>query len=73
MNNKCLICKATIDAQWSELQNKIREITDLKNPLNLGFIERCIYCYKELLELTEKREHEWYQEVMKVIEKRFGW
>ena len=73
MNNKCLICKATIDHQWSSLQNHIRETGDLNNPLTLGFVERCIYCYKQLVELTEKREMEWYQEVMRAIEKRFGW
>ena len=73
MNNKCTVCKATIDTQWSSLQNKIKETGDLNNALTLGFVERCIYCYKSLVELTEKRENEWYQEVMKAIEKRFKW
>ena len=72
MNNTCNTCKATIDEQWSSLQNKIKKTADLTNPLNKGFTERCIYCYKDLLELTEKREKEWFQEVMKAVEKRFG-
>lgn len=72
MNNKCLICKATIDNQWTILQNEIKKTANLDNLLVQGFVERCIYCYKDLLELTEKREQAWYNDVMKVIEKRFG-
>jgi len=73
MNNICVVCKATIDQQWSSLQNEIKKVSDLSKPLNQGFTERCIYCYKALLELTEKREQEWFQEVMKAVEKRFKW
>jgi len=73
MNNKCVVCNATVDVQWSSLQNKIKETADLSQPLNLGFVERCIYCYKTLVELTEQRETEWYQEVMRAVEKRFKW
>ena len=73
MNNVCLICKATIDEQWSSLQNNIRTNGDLKNLLTIGFVERCIYCYKSLVELTEKREHEWYLDVMKAVYKKFNW
>jgi DNA-directed RNA polymerase subunit N (RpoN/RPB10) len=73
MNNNCLICKKTISEEWSSLQNTIKETADLNNPLVNGFVERCIYCYKDLLELTEKRDHEWYIEVMKAVEKRFRW
>lgn len=73
MNNICSICKATIDYQWSSLQDNIRETANLNHLLTRGFVERCIYCYKDLVELTEKREQEWYQEIMKAIEKRFKW
>jgi hypothetical protein len=72
MNNKCTVCKSTIDNQWSSLQNTVSKTADLNNLLNCGFIERCIHCYKNLVEMTEKREQEWYLGVMKVIEKRFG-
>lgn len=70
MNNICTICKATIEHQWSVLQNEIRKRGNLENLLTLGFVERCIYCYKNLVELTEKREHEWYQEVVKAAQRR---
>lgn len=68
MNNICTICRATIDVSWSELQNKLKRFAD-NSLLNMGFVERCIYCYKSLLELTEQKEHEWYQEVIKIVEK----
>lgn len=73
MNNICTICKATIEEQWSSLQNEIKKKGDLDNSLTLGFIERCIFCYKNLVELTENREFEWYREVVKSFERRMGW
>lgn len=60
MNNICVTCKSTIDQQWSDLQNSIKNKIDMNSYLDRGFIERCIYCYKTLLELTEKKDHEWY-------------
>jgi len=75
MNNICEICKATIDSQWSTLQNEIKNKFGDKpmNRLTIAFVERCIYCYKQYLEIIEKDDHDWYLTVMKVIEKRFGW
>lgn len=75
MNNVCMICKATIDLQWSELQNEVRYKLNIGkfgyNHKNNAFIERCIYCYKNFVELNEKREREWYKSVMDSL-KRSG-
>lgn len=79
MNNTCNVCKATIDLQWSALQNEIKEKYNNASAdrrtlsFRTAFIGRCIYCYKDFLERTEKDEELWYQEVMRVSSKRFGW
>ena len=71
MNNYCQICKSTMDAHWISLQAEVRKTSDLSVFLNKAFVDRCIYCYKQALELTEQKEQMWHKEVMKVIEKRF--
>lgn len=70
MLNTCAICKATIDQNWSALQEQVKAKADLNKPLNAGFVERCIYCYKALLELTEKQEQQWYLIAIEAIAKR---
>lgn len=70
MNNTCSICRSTIDNQWSSLQNYIKSFGISSNLLSTEFITRCIYCYKSLLELSLKSEHQLYVDVVKAIEKR---
>lgn len=72
MNNYCTICKMLIDQSWSELQKTLSKYIN-HSILGTEITKRCIYCYKNLVELTEEREYEWYKEVMKAVEKRFGW
>ncbi len=66
--NTCSVCKMTIDEQWTSLQDSLKQYAN-KSILNRGLTERCIYCYKALVELVEKTEHEWYLEVLKAREK----
>lgn len=72
MNNICGVCKTTIDLQWTDLQNNIRG-KGISNRHAKAFIDRCIYCYKQYLELAEKGEHDWYLQFMNATEKRFRW
>jgi hypothetical protein len=72
MNNNCQVCKATMDEHWKSIQAEVRKTADLSVPLNKAFVERCIYCYKQMLELTENKDQKWYLEIMAIIERRFN-
>lgn len=74
MNNICTVCKATIDEQWSSAQNEVIGMFRglITNIRAMAFATRCIYCYKQYIEMKDKNEHNWYLEVMRVIEKQYG-
>jgi hypothetical protein len=65
----CCVCKKTMDKQWIELQNTIKDRGNVTSYLTTAFVERCIYCYKQLLELTEQKEQDWYDQTIKAWDK----
>lgn len=67
---KCATCKATIDPDWVVFQEEIKLKADLTDLLNEAFVSRCIYCYKQLLELSISKQNEWCEVMLETINKR---
>lgn len=70
MHNSCHICKMPIDRQWLEMQDYVRVNSDNNGFVAKALTERCIFCYKSLVELNEKMENEWYQKVLNMMNKK---